>query len=83
MAKGFVLSGVVKDSNGPIYNAIVQVGGAGSKTVVVTGADGKYSVIAGAGVTEIYADAYGFAANTQSVTHHCGHGQRHHSHFGN
>jgi len=68
LAKGFVLSGVVKDSKGPIYNAIVQVGGAGSKTVVVTGVDGKYSVVTGTGATEIYADAYGFAANIQSVT---------------
>jgi len=68
LAKGFILSGVVKDSIGPINNAIVQVGGAGSKTVVVTGADGKYSVVARAGARELYADAYGFAANTQSVT---------------
>jgi len=68
LAKGVVLSGVVKDSKGPIYNAIVQVGGTDSKTVVVTGADGKYSVVTGAGATEIYADAYGFAANIQSVT---------------
>ncbi len=67
LAKGYVLSGVVKSAGGPINNAIVQVGGAASKTVVVTGTDGTYNVVVGAGTREIYADAYGYAGNVQSV----------------
>ncbi len=67
LGKGFLVSGVIKDANGPIYNAIVQVGGANSKTAVVTDADGKYSVIAAAGSQEFYADAAGHAGKLETV----------------
>lgn len=67
LGKGFLVSGVIKDANGPLYNAIVQIGGADSKTAVVTDADGKYSVIAAAGSQEIYADAAGHAGKLETV----------------
>lgn len=68
VAKSVVLSGVIRNASGPLHNAIVQVGPAGSSYVTVTGADGKYSFAVGAGTHELYADAAGYAANTQSVT---------------
>jgi hypothetical protein len=67
LGKEYTVSGVVKDSNGPLYNAIVQIGGASSKSAVVTGADGKYSLVVGAGSQEFYADAYGHAGQVETV----------------
>ena len=61
------MSGVVKDANGPVYNAIVQIGGASSKSAIVTGADGKYSLVVGAGSQEVYADAYGHAGKVETI----------------
>ena len=63
------VKGVVKNSGGVgIYNAIVQVGGT-SGPVGVTDKDGKYEIssIPTAAGTEVYADALGYADNTQTV----------------
>jgi hypothetical protein len=51
-----------------LANALVQVGPAGSKTVAITGTNGSYTVSVGAGTYELYADAAGYSANTQSIT---------------
>jgi Carboxypeptidase regulatory-like domain len=64
-----VISGIVKNSSGqPVYNAVVQLGGPDSKYATLTDSKGSYSFIPGAGTYELYADGFGFAANTQSVT---------------
>lgn len=69
VSKTVILSGVVKNSSGqPVYNAVVQLGGPGSKYTTLSGSDGSYSFAAGAGTSELYADGYGYAANIQSVT---------------
>lgn len=68
IAPSVELTGVIRSASGPIYNALVQLGGPGSKTVTITDAAGRYSLSAGKGTHELYADAPGFAANTQSVT---------------
>jgi hypothetical protein len=68
IGKSVVLSGVIRNASGPLANALVQVGPAGSKYVVITRADGTYSFSVGAGTHELFADAPGYAANTQSVT---------------
>ncbi|MCX6345236.1 MAG: hypothetical protein NT018_09190 [Armatimonadetes bacterium] len=63
------ITGIVKDtSDNPIYNAVVQIGGVGG-LAVITGIDGKYKIT---GITpgpglEVYADALGYADNTQTV----------------
>ena len=62
-----IVSGVVKDATGPIYNAVVQIGGASSKYAVVTGTDGQYSLAIGAGSQELYADAYGYAGHVETI----------------
>ena len=68
IGKSVVISGVIKNASGPLANALIQVGPADSKYVAITGPDGKYNVGVGAGTYELYADAAGYAANTQSVT---------------
>ncbi len=69
VGKTALLSGVVKNSSGqPVYNALVQLGGPGSKYATLTDSKGGYSFAPGAGTYELYADGHGFAANTQSVT---------------
>lgn len=67
LGKAVTVSGVVKDASGPVYNAVVQIGGADSQTVAITGADGKYSLIAAAGSQEVYADAPGHAGKSETV----------------
>jgi len=68
VGKSVVLSGTVRNASGPIHNALVQVGPPGSSFVAVTGSDGRYAFKIGAGTHELYADAAGYAANTQSIT---------------
>ncbi len=69
VGKTAVLSGIVKNASGqPVYNAVVQLGGPGSKYATLTDNKGAYSLAPGAGTYELYADGFGFAANTQSVT---------------
>lgn len=66
--KTVVLSGTVRGASGPLYNAVVQIGGPGSREVAVTGADGSYSFAAAMGDHELYADAVGYAGQTVNVT---------------
>lgn len=65
------ISGVLVDAaNGlPIYNGIVQVGGAGG-AAVVTGTNGTFSFSAagGAGGVEVFADALGYHCTNLLVT---------------
>jgi len=68
LAKTVVFSGTVRNASGPLYNALVQLGGPGSRSVAITGADGSFSFSAGVGDYELYADAVGYAGLTQSVT---------------
>lgn len=68
LGKSVTISGVVKDATGPVYNAVVQVGGATSPTVAITGADGRYSLVVAAGSQEVYADAAGHAGKVETVT---------------
>jgi hypothetical protein len=68
LGKGYNVSGVVKDVKGPIYNAVVQIGGANSSSVIVTGADGRYRLVVPAGSQEVYADAFGHAGKVQTIT---------------
>ncbi|MCX6345233.1 MAG: carboxypeptidase regulatory-like domain-containing protein [Armatimonadetes bacterium] len=68
MTTGAVVVTVKDTSGNPIYNAVVQVGGT-SGNAVITGADGKATFTAIAlGETELYADALGYADNTQTIT---------------
>jgi hypothetical protein len=67
LGKEYIVSGVVKDATGPIYNAIVQIGGASSKYAVVTGSDGGYNLAVGAGSQELYADAFGHAGHVETI----------------
>ncbi|MCX6345301.1 MAG: GH32 C-terminal domain-containing protein, partial [Armatimonadetes bacterium] len=63
------IKGVVKNAGGTgIYNAVVQVGGT-SGAVAITDIAGKYEInsIPTASGTEVYADALGYADNTQTV----------------
>ncbi len=68
LGKQYVLSGVVKDANGPVYNALVQIGGQASKYVAITGPDGAYDIAIGAGTHELYADAYGHSGKIETIT---------------
>ena len=68
LGKQVLLSGVVRDANGPVYNAIVQVGGSLSKDVEITDASGAYRVWVEEGSREVYADAYGHAGKVATVT---------------
>src|SRR5439155_12568415 len=68
LGKEYTISGVVKDSKGLIYNAIVQIGGVNSAETSITGADGAYSIVIGAGSQELYADAFGHAGKIETIT---------------
>src|SRR5439155_5152195 len=68
LGKEYVVSGVVRDANGPVYNALVQIGGQASKYVAITGPDGTYDIGIGAGTLELYADAYGHAGKIETIT---------------
>src|SRR5437762_1666333 len=45
----------------------MAIGGANSTTATVTGAEGKYSFVVGAGAQELYADAYGHAGKVETI----------------
>ena len=69
LGKEYTVSGVVKDSIGPIYNAIVQIAGASNTAeTAITGADGTYSLVVGAGSQEVYADAFGHTGKVETIT---------------
>ncbi len=68
LGKAVTISGVVKDSFGPVYNALVQIGGPDSQAVAITDADGRYNLTVAAGPVEVYADAAGHAGKTETLT---------------